>query len=98
MCLVGSSCTAMQAHVEAMHVQDWNPIVGFGADISFHLCSCLTENDSHACRPAVIISYVLAGLAAFLSGLCYIEYVVETPLTGGAFNYMWLTFGELAAW
>ena len=46
----------------------------------------------------MIISYVLAGLAAFLSGLCYIEYVVETPLTGGAFNYMWLTFGELAAW
>lgn len=38
--------------------------------------------DECACRPAVVVSFLLAGTAAFLSGLCYVEYVVDTPLTG----------------
>eukprot|EP00884_Botryococcus_braunii_P001078 jgi/Botrbrau1/10971/Bobra.0383s0025.1 len=48
--------------------------------------------------PSVVLSYMMAGFAALLAGLCYTEFVVEQPIAGGAFNYIFLTFGELAAW
>ena len=50
------------------------------------------------CRPAVVISYLLAGFTAFLSGLSYLEFAVDLPLAGGAFNYVSFVFGELPAW
>lgn len=46
----------------------------------------------------MVVSYLIAGLAAGLAGLCYTEFVVEQPIAGGAFNYIFLTFGELPAW
>ncbi|EFN50706.1 hypothetical protein CHLNCDRAFT_7483, partial [Chlorella variabilis] len=48
--------------------------------------------------PAVIVSYLVAGVAALLSALCYAEMAVSLPIAGGAFNYICITFGELAAW
>lgn len=45
--------------------------------------------------PAVFISYLLAGVAALLSSLCYAEFAVEIPVAGGAFSYLRLTFGML---
>jgi APA family basic amino acid/polyamine antiporter len=50
------------------------------------------------CRPAVVLSYVLAALAAMLSGLAYTEFVVDLPISGGATCCILLTFGELASW
>jgi APA family basic amino acid/polyamine antiporter len=44
------------------------------------------------------VSYAVAGLAALLSALCYAEMAVGLPIAGGAFNYICITFGELAAW
>jgi basic amino acid/polyamine antiporter, APA family len=49
-------------------------------------------------RPAVIISYAVAGLSAFLSSFIYAEFAVNTPYSGGAFSYVMNTFGELTAW
>lgn len=47
--------------------------------------------------PAIIASYAVAGLAALLSAACYTEFAVEVPAAGGAFSYLRITFGELAA-
>ncbi|XP_062119492.1 cationic amino acid transporter 6, chloroplastic-like [Humulus lupulus] len=44
--------------------------------------------------PAVFISYIVAGIAALLSSLCYTEFSVQIPVAGGAFSYLRLTFGE----
>lgn len=43
--------------------------------------------------PAVCISYIIAGISAFLSSLCYTEFSVEIPVAGGAFSYLRVTFG-----
>ncbi|KAK9819560.1 hypothetical protein WJX81_003898 [Elliptochloris bilobata] len=48
--------------------------------------------------PAVVVSYLVAALAALLSGLAYCEFVVDQPVAGGAFNMVSSTFGELAGW
>lgn len=43
--------------------------------------------------PAVFISYIIAGISALLSSLCYTEFAVQVPVAGGAFSYLRLTFG-----
>ena len=47
--------------------------------------------------PAVMISYLIAGGASMLAGLCYTEFAVEIPVSGTAYNYVAITFGELSA-
>lgn len=47
--------------------------------------------------PAVVVSYAVAGLCALLSAFCYTEFAVAMPVAGGAFSYLHVTFGELAA-
>ncbi|KAI4315196.1 hypothetical protein L6164_028031 [Bauhinia variegata] len=48
--------------------------------------------------PAVFISYIIAGISAFLSSLCYTEFSVQVPIAGGAFSYLRLTFGEFVGY
>ncbi|KAG0597293.1 hypothetical protein M758_UG326100 [Ceratodon purpureus] len=47
--------------------------------------------------PSVVIAYLIAGVSALLSALCYTEFAVEMPVAGGAFSYLRITFGEFAA-
>ncbi|XP_066356368.1 cationic amino acid transporter 6, chloroplastic-like isoform X1 [Miscanthus floridulus] len=47
--------------------------------------------------PGVVVSYAIAGLCALLSAFCYTEFAVDLPVAGGAFSYLRVTFGELAA-
>ncbi|OVA19815.1 Amino acid/polyamine transporter I [Macleaya cordata] len=48
--------------------------------------------------PAVFISYIIAGVSALLSSLCYTEFSVNIPVAGGAFSYLRVTFGEFVGY
>ncbi|CAK9173320.1 unnamed protein product [Ilex paraguariensis] len=48
--------------------------------------------------PAVFISYIIAGISALLSSLCYTEFAIEIPVAGGAFSYLRVTFGEFVGY
>eukprot|EP00124_Ichthyophonus_hoferi_P004271 Ihof_evm1s450 gene=Ihof_evmTU1s450 len=41
------------------------------------------------------LSFMLAGLAAMLSGLCYSEFAARLPLNGGIYAYSYAAYGEL---
>lgn len=43
--------------------------------------------------PSVFIAYIVAGISALLSSLCYTEFSVAIPVAGGAFSYLRVTFG-----
>lgn len=48
--------------------------------------------------PAIILSFILAGIAALLSGFCYAEFSSLIPLSGSAYTYGYATLGEFIAW
>jgi len=48
--------------------------------------------------PAVILSFVVAGIACGLAALCYAEFASMIPVSGSAYTYSYSTMGELVAW
>jgi len=52
---------------------------------------------SHA-GPAVILSFVISGLACAFAALCYAEFASMIPVAGSAYTYAYSTLGELFAW
>ena len=48
--------------------------------------------------PAVVLSFVLAGVASVFAALCYSEFAALVPMAGSAYTYGYATLGELVAW
>jgi amino acid transporter len=48
--------------------------------------------------PAVILSFVIAGVVCALAGLCYAELASMLPVSGSAYTYSYTTVGEFGAW
>jgi APA family basic amino acid/polyamine antiporter len=48
--------------------------------------------------PAVVLSFILAGLASIFAALCYSEFASLVPMAGSAYTYGYATLGELFAW
>ncbi|MBS3964473.1 MAG: amino acid permease [Methylomonas sp.] len=48
--------------------------------------------------PAIVMSFVLAGIACALAALCYSEMASMIPVSGSAYSYAYATLGELMAW
>src|SRR5437016_4631157 len=48
--------------------------------------------------PALMLSFVLAGIACVFAALCYAEFASMVPVAGSAYTYAYATLGELFAW
>jgi len=48
--------------------------------------------------PALILSFVVTGIACGFAALCYAEFAAMVPISGSAYTYSYATLGELVAW
>jgi basic amino acid/polyamine antiporter, APA family len=48
--------------------------------------------------PALILSFIIAGLACVFAALCYSEFASMIPQSGSAYTYSYVAFGEIFAW
>jgi len=48
--------------------------------------------------PALVLSFVVSGLACIFAALCYAEFASMVPVAGSAYTYAYATLGELFAW
>lgn len=56
-----------------------------------------TAAATHA-GPAIVLSFVVAGIACGFAGLCYAELASVIPVSGSAYTYSYATLGEFVAW
>ncbi|MHB1686657.1 MAG: amino acid permease [Ignavibacteriaceae bacterium] len=48
--------------------------------------------------PAIVLSFVVSGIACVFAALCYAEFASMVPVAGSAYTYAYATLGELFAW
>ena len=71
-------------------------MLGVGATIGTGIFVALTTAVP-AAGPAVIVSFVLAGITAALTALCYAELASTIPVSGSSYSYAYATLGEFVA-
>lgn len=48
--------------------------------------------------PAVILLYIICGIACGFTAMCYAEFASRVPVAGSAYTYAYISFGEIFAW
>ncbi len=48
--------------------------------------------------PAIVISFIISGIACMFTALCYAEFATMVPVAGSVYTYSYVTLGELWAW
>src|SRR3954466_13106183 len=70
---------------------------GVGAIIGTGIFVVLAEGIGDS-GPAIVVSFVLAGVTCLFSALSYAELASSIPVSGSAYTYSYATLGELVAW
>ncbi|MEZ0334325.1 MAG: amino acid permease, partial [Gemmatimonadales bacterium] len=72
--------------------------LGIGAVIGAGIFVLTGQAAANYAGPAIVYSFILAGLACAFAGLCYAEFAAMIPIAGSAYTYGYATLGELLAW
>lgn len=73
-------------------------LLGIGAIIGtgiFVITGVPTANNA---GPALSLSFILSAFVVILSGFCFAEFASRIPIIGGPYAYLYVVFGEFAAW
>ncbi len=72
--------------------------LGIGAIIGAGIFVLTGTTAAQYTGPAIVYSFILAGLGCAFAGLCYAEFASLIPIAGSAYTYGYATLGELFAW
>jgi APA family basic amino acid/polyamine antiporter len=72
--------------------------LGIGAIVGTGIFVLTGKAAATSAGPAIVISFVLAGIVSGLAALCYAELASCVPVSGSAYTYVYATLGEPLAW
>lgn len=72
-------------------------MIGLGATIGTGIF-VITGLASSIAGPGIVLSFIIASLCSLFVALCYAELSSMIPLTGSAYSYTYVIFGEFFAW
>ena len=72
--------------------------LGVGAIIGAGIFVATGAAAHNTAGPALMISYVVAGITCIFAALCYAEFASMVPVAGSAYTYAYATMGEMFAW
>ena len=55
-------------------------------------------NACYSGGPGVTLLYIICGIACGFTAMCYAEFASRVPVSGSAYTYAYVSFGELFAW
>jgi APA family basic amino acid/polyamine antiporter len=73
-------------------------LLGIGAIIGTGIFVLTGTAAANQAGPAIVVSYMAAGLACGFAALCYAEFAAMIPIAGSAYTYSYATLGEIFAW
>jgi APA family basic amino acid/polyamine antiporter len=73
-------------------------LLGIGAIIGTGIFVLTGIAAANQAGPAIVVSYMVAGLACAFAALCYAEFASMLPVAGSAYTYAYATLGEVFAW
>src|SRR5690348_15973646 len=72
--------------------------LGIGAIIGAGIFVMTGTAAAQFAGPAIVISFIIAGIGCVFAGLCYAEFASMIPIAGSAYTYGYATMGEIIAW
>lgn len=72
--------------------------LGIGAIIGAGIFVLTGTAAAQFAGPAIVLSFVVAGIGCVFAGLCYAEFASMIPIAGSAYTYGYATLGEIVAW
>ncbi|HHW57143.1 MAG TPA: amino acid permease [Clostridia bacterium] len=72
--------------------------LGLGAIIGTGIFVLTGKAAAEYAGPALILSFILAGLACTFAAISYAELASMIPISGSLYSYSYVTLGEFAAW
>ncbi len=93
------SVSSRLTHSALKATLSWPHLVGLGiGGIVGTGIYTLTGVGAGLAGPAVILSFVIAGLVCACAALAYTEMATMIPMSGSAYTYSYVALGELPAW
>ena len=72
--------------------------IGIASVVGAGIFVTIGEASARYAGPGVIFSFMLAGLAAGVTALCYAELAAMVPAAGSTYSYAYAVFGSFLAW
>ena len=72
--------------------------IGIGAIIGVGIFVLAGQQAAQNAGPAVVVSFLVAGIGSACAALAYAEFSGMIPVTGSAYTYGYAVLGELLAW
>ena len=86
-------------HQLKRNLKTWDLIVfGVGVIVGTGIFVLTGQQAALNAGPAVILSFLLAGITCAFAALCYAELASTVPVAGSAYTFAYATLGEVVAW